>query len=122
MWIFLFDQLHFACSIPLLDLFLSRDRASYVFMKFIIDQELEVVLFGKALDLALLVLPHSAHEVIRNADIECSVAPACEDVNRWLFFHDPWCQDYRVGRETDSESHPSLDSRFHGNDDLWGST
>src|SRR3990172_6778756 len=89
MWIGLLDQLHLPCALPFFHLLLAFDRASHVLIEFIVHQLIDLVLLRKALDLALLVFPYSANEVIRDADVKCSIPTVRKDVKGWLFVHKP---------------------------------
>ncbi len=56
---------------------------------FIIDQFVDIVLFGKAVNEFLLVLIYSPFKVVGHANIHHFVVPVGENVNiKVVFFHD----------------------------------
>ena len=50
-------------------------------MHLIVDQAMYPMLLGEALNQALLVQRHSSIEVAGYADVQCTVSPACQDVD-----------------------------------------
>ena len=64
-----FDQRYFLCPSPPLDLFLARDGARGPSVRFEPDEARHVVLLREPGDSLLLVVKHSAHQIIGHARV-----------------------------------------------------
>lgn len=97
--VMLLHQLQLPCPPPALDLLLPSDSFFRALMNLEIDEPLDAILPGKALDHILFVLPNSLHQVGCHPCIQGAITLTRKDVDiDWLPIHIP------------------LDSRFRGND------
>ena len=79
------DEVELPGSSPLLDLLLSGNGAGHVMMHLEVDQPMDSVAFGEALDFIASMLPCSLQQVTCDANIQSPVALAGEELDRRLF-------------------------------------
>ncbi len=72
---------------PLLDLLLAQDRAFHRGMKFIPDEQGDVISLREAVNDVFAMLPSVSHQIAGNASIQSAVSFAGKDVDGWLLFH-----------------------------------
>ena len=82
-----FDEPNLPRAIPLLEAFLSLDSITRSWKGFAIHQAMDVVLLGKTLQQALLVLPDPAREIIGHPDVKGPIRLAGKNVNIILAAH-----------------------------------
>src|ERR1700749_2917886 len=75
------NESHLPRPRPVLDGLFALDCSPNVIMLFIVDQHLEAMPFGEAIDETLAVLVGSAWEVAGHADIERAVTPVGHHIN-----------------------------------------
>src|SRR5439155_10807699 len=75
------DQFELPLAAPFLDLLLPQNGIRHRLMELQVDQQVDAVFLSEAGDSPGSVLPHSASDVARHADIERAVPLTCKDVD-----------------------------------------
>jgi len=75
------DQIDLPLSVPAFELFLSRDGGAHVTEDFITDEAMDGISGGKPVDCTIPVLPQPRDQIAADADIECTVWLAGEDID-----------------------------------------
>src|ERR1035441_4220171 len=75
------NQIYLPLTRLVLDILLALDCAQCGVVTFVIDERLHLVFLGEAVDQSLAMLMDAANEIVGDADIECSVRTAGEDVD-----------------------------------------
>jgi hypothetical protein len=83
----LFNQADLPFAVPFLQPFLSADRLVHIIEQLEVDEAVDVVAFGEALDHLVLVLPDSPRQVAGYANVYDSPGLAREDVDGGLLRH-----------------------------------
>ena len=87
MKVFFFNQINFPLPIPLFNLLFTGDSRLHRFMKFKVNQCMNLILLGETGCLVTFVLPDSLNKVTGYSDIESAIFLACQYVNTRLFRH-----------------------------------
>jgi hypothetical protein len=85
-WILLFNELQFPFVVPFFELLLALDGRLHCVVVLVPDEIADVVLGGEALDAFIFMSGDAIPESRRDADVNCSVAGTCDDVDGGLFF------------------------------------
>lgn len=67
------------------DVLLTPDGILHSGMRFVVDQSMDVISFGKPLENAVFVLPDALDQVAGDADIEHPIVGIRHDVRHWVF-------------------------------------
>ena len=79
------DQIDLPRSMPILQLFLARNRASHVAKHFKMDKPVNCIFRRVSGHRFVAMLPNARDKVRRHADVERAVKLARKDVDAWVF-------------------------------------
>ncbi len=75
------DQVDLPLPVPAFELLLSRDGRNHIAEHFISDEAMDGISAGESLDCSIPVLPQPRDQIAGDADIECTVWLAGEDID-----------------------------------------
>ena len=90
-WVSALDQVDFPLAVPSFELLLAQNGWFHLVEPFKVDELVDIVETGEAAGSTFAVLPQSANEVRRNADVKRATRLACKNVDARLAFvpHEP---------------------------------